>query len=124
MSSTSTTRRSRSGCQVRTTTVRLRALARQSTLRTSSPLDVLPQRVELGALAAHPHRGPAVELAQPGEPAGQVLACDGNGRQHPQRARAPRSLPWRPARPSGPRVRTVTRSAVQVAAPGRAAAWW
>ena len=37
MSSTSTTRRSRSGCQVRTTTLRLRALARQSMERTSSP---------------------------------------------------------------------------------------
>ena len=37
MSSTSTTRRSRSGCQVRTTTLRLRALARQSIERTSSP---------------------------------------------------------------------------------------
>ena len=37
VSRTSSTRRSRSGCQVRTTTDRVRALARQSTLRTSSP---------------------------------------------------------------------------------------
>ena len=37
MSSTSTTRRSRSGCQVRTTTVRVRAVARQSIERVSSP---------------------------------------------------------------------------------------
>ena len=37
VSSTSTTRRSRSGCQVRTTTLRLRAVARQSIERTSSP---------------------------------------------------------------------------------------
>ena len=37
VSSTMTTRRSRSGCQVRTTTLRLRALARQSMERTSSP---------------------------------------------------------------------------------------
>ena len=37
MSRTSTTRRSRSGCQVRTTTLRLRAVARQSIERTSSP---------------------------------------------------------------------------------------
>ena len=37
VSSTSTTRRSRSGCQVRTTTLRVRAVARQSIERTSSP---------------------------------------------------------------------------------------
>ena len=37
MSSTSTTRRSRSGCQVRTTTLLVRADARQSMERTSSP---------------------------------------------------------------------------------------
>ena len=36
--------------------------------------DVLAQRVELGALAAHPHRRPAVEVAQPGQPA-EAGAC-------------------------------------------------
>ena len=36
--------------------------------------DVLAQRVELGALAAHPYGGAAVELAQPGQAARQVLA--------------------------------------------------
>ena len=67
--------------------------------------DVLAQRVELGALAAHPDRGPAVELAEPGQPAGQVLA----GLERRQRAdRAgdvERLLPGaqaeRPAQPGG-----------------------
>ena len=48
--------------------------------------DVLAQRVELGALPAHPDRRPAVELAQPGQPAGQVLAGL-ERRQRPDRAR-------------------------------------
>ena len=37
-------------------------------------VDVVAQAVELGALAAGAHRGPAVELAQDREPARQVLA--------------------------------------------------
>ena len=37
-------------------------------------VDVVAQAVELGALAADAHRGPPVELAQHGQPAGQVLA--------------------------------------------------
>ncbi len=102
--------------------VRLRALARQSMLRTSSPRDVLAQRVELRALPAHPHRSPPVELAQPGQPAGQVLAGV-ERRQHPHRAR--RLQRW----PAGRRGRaargcaTVTRSVRTVAATGRHAAW-
>ncbi len=38
------------------------------------PADVLPQRVELRALAADADRRSAVEVAQPCQPAGQVLA--------------------------------------------------
>ena len=44
-------------------------------------VDVLAQRVELGALAADQRRGAAVELAQPGQLRGQVLAR-GERRQH------------------------------------------
>ena len=67
--------------------------------------DVLTQRVELGALAADPDRGPSVELAEPGQPAGQVLA----GLERRQRADRPRHAegllapgqPERTAQPGG-----------------------
>ena len=45
-------------------------------------VDVLPQRVELGALAAHHHRGATVQLAQPGQP-GRQVPPGGERRQHP-----------------------------------------
>jgi hypothetical protein len=48
--------------------------------------DVLPQRVELGSLSAHPHCGSAVELAQSLEPRGEVFARLEGG-QHPHRSR-------------------------------------
>ena len=68
-------------------------------------LDVVAQAVELGALAAGAHRGPAVELAQHGEPAGQVLA-GGEGVQRADRAGhrdrpLPRGQPQRPEHAHG-----------------------
>ena len=63
-------------------------------------VDVVAQAVELGALAADAHRGPAVELAQHGESAGQVLAR-GERVQRPDRPGhldrpLPRGQPQRP----------------------------
>ena len=72
--------------------------------------DVLAQRVELRPLPAHPHRGPAVELAQPGQPAGQVLAgLERRQRPHHALDRSG-SAAGRRAR-AGPRSRTVTPTA-------------
>ena len=85
--------------------------------------DVLAQRVELRALAAHPHRRPPVELAQPGQPAGQVLAGV-ERRQHAHRARAPASVPCRAASPSGPRRAHRDPVGTPVAAAGRARRSW
>ena len=109
MSSTSTTRRSRSGCQVRTTTLRLRALARQSIERTSSPRTY--SRSESNSVpwprtrtAARPSssRSRASRLRQ-------VLARL-ERRQRPDRP-GTSSVAWRAASPSGPRSRTVTPTA-------------
>ena len=63
--------------------------------------DVLAQRVELRALAAHAHRRSAVQVAQPRQPRRQVLARL-ERRQRPQRRRAPVRVRCRAARPSGP----------------------
>ena len=68
---------------------------------------VLAQAVELGALPALQDGRAAVELAQPGQPAGQVLA----GAERWQRADGPgrRSARLcRPATPSGPKARRIT----------------
>ena len=92
--------------------------------------DVLPQAVELGALPALQDGGPAVQLPQPGQPAGQVLA----GVERRQRADGPRcavlGLPsGHPQRPSarittGPARRSPRRVGpqgqfVRAALPGR-----
>ena len=61
--------------------------------------DVLAQAVELGALAALQDGGPAVQLAQPGQPAGQVLA-GGERRQRPDRPRRRRARPADRRRPA------------------------
>ena len=110
MSSTRSTRRSRSGRQVRTTTCGRRAVARQSIERTSSPLDVLAQRVELGALAADPDRRASVQLAQPGQPRRQVLAARRTAAARASRPATPGDR-CRPAEPERAEQRTVTRSA-------------
>ena len=84
--------------------------------------DVLAQRVELRALAAHPHRRPPVQVAQPGEPADGRCLRESNGGSDPHRARRRRSgaLPGRqPERPDSPHGHA---DGAQVAAPGRAAA--
>ena len=73
------TRRSRSGRQVRTTTSAGAGGGPPVDRADVVALDVVAQRVELGALPAHPHRRAAVELAQPGQPAGQVPARRGTG---------------------------------------------
>ena len=76
---------------------------------------VLAQRVELGALPADQRRVLAVELAQPGQLGGQVLARRGTAAA-PGPTTAPGGSPGgRPAR-AGPSERTVT-----VAASGRRA---
>ena len=80
-------------------------------------LDVLAQAVELGALAADAHRRPAVELAQPRQPAGQVLA-GGERRAAPGPTRAPGpTAAARPARAGRARARSPGRRA------GRRAGW-
>ena len=79
---------------------------------------VLAQAVELGALAALQDGGPAVQLAQPGQPAGQVLA----GVERRQGADGPRRARARPAarpRRSGPSARMTTGPGPPVTAPGR-----
>ena len=103
VSSTSTTRRSRSGCQVRTTTLRGARAGPPVDRPDVVAADVLAQRVELRPRPAHPDRGPAVELAQPGQPAGQVLAGL-ERRQRPHHAGdVERALAGgQPERPAGP----------------------
>ena len=93
VSRTSTTRRSRSGRHVRTTTSARRAVARQSIDRTSSPIDVLTQRVELGALTADQHAA-AARRARAASPAATAGACATGTAAGSGPARAPvRALP-------------------------------
>ena len=108
VSRTSTRRRSRSGCQVRTTTDRLRALARQSTLRTSSPLTY--SRSESNSVPC-PRTRTAARPSSSRSRASRLGRCriDGNAGST-RRVPGTSIAPCRPARPSGPRVRTVTRS--------------
>ena len=72
-------------------------------------LDVVAQRVELGALPALAHRDRPVELPQPGQPLRQVLAR-GRTAAAPARRQGTSWRPCRAAMPSGPTERTVTRS--------------
>ena len=105
------TRRSRSGRHVRTTTSERRAVARQSIERTSSPMTYSRSESNSVPGAAHLDRRPPVELPQPGEPAGQVPARRELG-QHAQPRRAPSSEACRGRRArAGRRLRIVTRSA-------------
>ena len=86
VSSTSTTRRSLLGLPgAHDDDAGRGRVARQSIERTSSPSTYSRRRVELGALAAHPHRRPAVELAQPA-PVDWAGACVRGKRQRPDRA--------------------------------------
>ena len=109
VSSTITTRRSRSGRQVRTTTSARRAVARQSIERTSSPTTY--SRSESNSVP-WPRISTAapVDLAQLGQPRRQMLAATGTA-AGPGPARAPGGDRCRPARPSGPIERAVTASA-------------
>ena len=119
----SSTRRSRSGRQVRTMT--------SAAPRGGPPVDradvvaddVLAQRVELGALAADLHRGPAVELAQPGQLRGRCWR-EVNGGSTRSRPRARRASPAGAARPSGPTRAHGDPGRRPVAAPGRAQQRW
>ena len=65
-------------------------------------LDVVAQRVELGALSPDPDRGPPVELAQRREPRRKVLAA-GERRQRADRRRPPSATV---AGPRSPAVRS------------------
>ena len=94
-------RRSRSGRQVRTTTSPPRAVARQSIERTSSPTTYSRSESNSVPCPRRAERDRAVELAQPGELLGQVLARR-ERRQHPHASTARRCRRCRPARPSGP----------------------
>jgi hypothetical protein len=80
-----TMRRCCSGCQVRTTTMLPSRGGPPVDRAHVVALDVVAEGVELGALAAGPHRRAAVELPQLGEPARQVLAR-AERRQGPDRA--------------------------------------
>ena len=116
-SSTISTCRSRSGRQVRTTTVVERAVPRQSMERTSSPGTYSRRLSNSVPWPRCRMRRPAVELAQPGQPAGQVLAGV-ERRQRPDRPRRavlglPAGHPQRPERPDD------HRPGGPVAAPGR-----
>ena len=109
VSSTRTTRRSRSGCQVRTTTERLRALARQSMERTSSP--VTYSRSESNSVPC-PRTRTAARPSRSRSRARRLGRClrdskGGSERMVPGTSR----VCWRAARPSGPTVRTVTPTA-------------
>ena len=106
MSRTSTTLRSRSGCQVRTTTLRLRAVARQSIERTSSPRTY--SRNESNSVPC-PRTRTAERPSRSRRRASRDGRClrDSNGgseRTTPGTA----TVRCRDARPSGPRARTVT----------------
>ena len=82
--------------------------------------DVLAQRVELGALAADHRRRAPVELAQPRQPAGQVLAgAERRQDPHASTGRPARGLPGGAAR-AGRARRTRDEVAGAVAASGRA----
>ena len=74
VSSTMTTRRSRSGRHVRTTTSAAPGGGAPVDGSDVVADDVLAQRVEFGALTADQHRCHAFELAQLRQPRGQVLA--------------------------------------------------
>ena len=106
VSSTITTRRSRSGCQVRTTTVAVAGAGPPVDGADVVAADVFAQRVELGA-------GPRMRTAERpsssrsrASRAGQVPARV-EGRQRPE-VPGTSSVAWRAASPSGPRVRRVT----------------
>ena len=86
VSTTMTMRRGCSGCQVRTT-VLAPCGGTPSMLRTSSP-STYSRRLSNSVPCPRVARGPAVQLPQHGEPAGQVLA----GRERVERPQAPRDL--------------------------------
>ena len=77
--------------------------------RTSSPSTYSRSESNSVPWPAHQHRGPAVELPQPGQLAGQVPAR-GERRAARAPATATRQRACRAASPSGPTLRTVTRS--------------
>ena len=109
MSRTRTRRRSRSGCQVRTTTASRRAVARQSMLRTSSPTTY--SRSESNSVPC-PRTRTAERPSSCRSRASRLGRClrevnGGNARMAPATA----TERCRPARPRGPRLRIVTRSA-------------
>ncbi len=106
VSRTRTTRRSRSGCQVRTTTLRLRALALQSMDRTSSPRTY--SRNESNSVP-WPRTRTADRPSRSRSRASRLGRCLRDSKGGSDRT-APATLrvAWREARPSGPGRRTVT----------------
>ena len=123
VSSTSTTRRSRSGCQVRTTTLRLRAVARQSIERTSSPRTY--SRSESNSVP-WPRTRTADRPSRSRSRASREGRClrDSNGGTRPDRARRRRAWPAAPPARAGPRVRSGDARRAQVAAaPGPQRRW-
>ena len=120
MSSTRTTRRSRSGCQVRTTTC-CRAGG-------GAPVDASGRRRRRRTRAASrtrcPARGPAPPTARRAGAAGPAATgrClrDGERRQRPDRAAAPSSDRCRAAEPERPEAADGHPVGQPVAAPGRA----
>ena len=118
VSRTITTRRSRSGCQVRTTTLVVRALARQSIDRTSSPRTY--SRSESNSVPG-PRTRIAARPSSSRSLASRLGRClresnGGSDRTTPGTS----SVRWRAASPSGPRARTVTPSAGRSPAAPRA----
>ena len=117
VSRTSSTRRCRSGCQVRTTTLRARALARQSMLRTSSPSTY--SRRESNSVP-WPRTRTAARPSSSRSRASRLGRClrDVERRQHPHATRhLPRRLPGGEAQRAGAAHRHPVRA--PVAAPGR-----
>ena len=110
VSRTSTTRRSRSGCQVRTTTCGCGRWPASRSLRTSSPPTY--SRSESNSVPC-PRTRTAARPSSSRSRASRLGRClrESNGGSDPHRPRRPSSDRCRPARPSGPRLRTVTRSA-------------
>jgi hypothetical protein len=106
VSRTRTTRRSRSGCQVRTTTVRLRALARQSIDRTSSPRTY--SRSESNSVP-WPRTRTAARPSSSRSRANRLGRClrESNGGSE-RTVPSTSTVRCRPASPSGPPRRIVT----------------
>ena len=116
VSSTITTRRSRSGRQVRTMTSPRRAVARQSIERTSSPTTY--SRSESNSVPCPRISVGAARRSRAAWTAATAGACGAERRQHPDTP-GTRWRPCRPASPSGPIDRTMTSRGHLVAAPVR-----